>query len=299
MYATQFVKLTEDQKSFIKKKLCQASLLIKKWVGFYKKSERVSFRWSILRNKPNICNIPVDRLVEFENDVKTILSIKNANHSELNNRNIELSIIEGYCPILYKWSNRNEDMFNDLILQCIFSLYYFTDESKSLISFIRKSSLRMKIRILNRDRLISIPDDHYVQKKAIERLQLYNPNLSIADICKKLNITKRKVKLLNENKVIDNVVESLFDKNGLRHDVACNIESSEVRKITLDDISKAPLSEFQRKVVIASIDGTHGWKSKFASSTINAATNKPYTKMAVSLAYESAIKILQKQFTAE
>ena len=292
----RYVKLNDEQKSFIKKELCKASLLFKKWVKFYKRSEKVSFRHSVLTNKPKVDNIPVNLLPSFLDDVKEILTIKNTVHPILDNRNIEISVIEGYCPLLNEWSGNQDDMRQELIIQCLFCLYYFTDETKNLLSFIRKSLLRARNRCINGNKLIRVPSKHFKLKRAIEKQKLINPSLSIVDICQKLQISERQFKLLEENRVVDKVIESLFDVDGLRHDVpARESECTENRSITEDQINNAPLSDLQRKVLIASLTGKHGWKSKLAKETINSSTNKPYSKMAITVAYDAAIKIMKEE----
>jgi hypothetical protein len=67
--------------------------------------------------------------------------------------------------------------------------------------------------------------------------------------------------------------------------------------IDLDEIMEGvDFSEFEQSVLDSFLaDGTNGWMTRAASELTNPDTEKPYSKMAVSYAWDRILKKLRKQ----
>lgn len=288
----KYNSLSEENKSFIKEKIKKSSELIKKWASFYPRKEKVAFRWSVLSDKPNTDKIPENLIAEFENDCKTILIPKKVIFSELGNKTIEVAVIEGHFPLLYKWSHNDEDFMQELFLKSIFSLYYFTDETKEITSFLRKVALRYRSHYINNNRLIVSPRRHHVLKDIVERNKLQNPNKTREDVFDDLNLNFKQRRIVNSH-ITKCVVESLYDSDGLKFDPVATQNELEVA-FDISEIDNLPLSDMERKCIIASLDGKHGWRSELARSLVNPSTKKLYSKMTITNAFKRAVSVIKK-----
>lgn len=289
-------KLNSEQNSFIIKKLIYVSGLFKKWAPFTPKSERSDFRWNILSGNPDATNIPFEKIDEFLKDANEIKNIRNQKFAELDQRTIELSVIEGYIPLLTEWSNNNEDLLQELIIRSIFAIYYFNDENKKIISYLKKAAIRQKNRFHQNNRLIQIPNHHFSLQRAIEQQINENQNMTVEEICQKLKITPRKMKTLQNTKLIANI--SCNTEKLLAVESSQEVESDD-RKITIQQIADSSLNDLQKKALIASLSGSRGWKTRLAQETINHKTKKPYSKMAITIAYNTAVEALKKELANE
>ena len=291
----KYNSLSEENKSFIKEKIKKSSELIKKWASFYPRKEKVAFRWSVLSDKPNTDKIPENLIAEFENDRKTILIPKKVIFSELGNKTIEVAVIEGHIPLLYKWSYGDADIMQELFLKSIFALYYFTDETKEITSFLRRVASRYRSHHINKNRLIVSPSRHYVLKNIVEQNMLQNPNKTREDVFEDLKLNSKQRRNVNSH-ITKCVVESLYDSDGLRFDPVARQDESEVT-FDISEIDNFPLSDLERKCVIASLNGKHGWKSELARSLVNPSTKRPYSKMTITHAFKTAISVIKKHWS--
>ena len=292
--------LTSERKTHLENTLRESNALLKSYhekvneeisrVDFFKKiySERILDCVTV-----NGVNIPKD-------DLNKILEIKN----------IEWEILCGFSKLIAKlsnkWSNRDidlslsfDDLFSEAVKASLFAMIHFTESNISFCTFLHHCVNRQLSKICNKTNGLS-----HLSAGAVELKKKYlklcaEEGSNFDSVVKKLNLNEKDVRILrhilskvknqsvleeNENELeqlaVDNSEEVHSDSNILQL----------VKEIEFSDLEKSVLDGFMN-----SSSGKLGLNS-ISRNLINPRTNKPYSRMAFTLAWKRIKEKISKAY---
>lgn len=248
----------------------------------------------------------------FMKDLPIMLSLKNKPLQSFDGLTVEQVLLDMVTPMVKKhvkkWANSLRESFDidDLCQECylrvIDSVYYWKAEpnnvklitylwaalSKHLCSLIKKNS--MFCSLTNQDMQLKME-----YRKALEA----NPRANFEEITEQLELSDKQIKRLN--RILPKIVTQsslehsenlkISDYTELRKDLN-ETNENETQSINIEFLcQKAQLSSIEEQVLKLSLnDGSYGWQNKFAQTTLNPKTNKPYSRMQITHCLQSARK---------
>lgn len=286
--------MTNEQKSFVANILTTSSKLLGKWAGLSGVKKRGAFRHGILTGNPDLSAIREDLREEFLDDVETILVPKRMVFAELDGRNVETAIVEGYIPLLEKWSKGDDEYLSELICKILQNIYYFDVSKSNLSTYIGIIHKTLKRTFAANNSIVRTPLDWGVISYNFDRASEQNQGMSYDDLIEKLGITKRQKENMDSFKRFSGMRQMSEMLGGIKESSAETPEVSLVAssKFNLDEVKG--LSEVQTECLKAFMKGKRGWQSELSRRLINPRTKKPYSKMAISLSFKRAIETIKK-----
>ena len=283
--------LSDEQREFVKTQLSISAKLLKKYTDLVSRNDRVQFRESILSKSPDYSKIEEKYIEMLKDDMQIILAPKTIKHSCLDNRTIEMALIEGYYYLFAKWCKGNEDLLQDYIVKVLNSVYLFTKPEKSLVQYLKRTFHRFRS---NHGRnklqqLITTPERWNLLRVSFENERIQNPYLSSNEVMDLMKLNKKQR---------TNLIQQMQVTNISRIDIECNNETNDpvakkYQEIQTIDINSAPLTKLQKDCIIAYMHDDWGWQTRMAEKSINPKTNQPYSKMAITNNLREALVILR------
>lgn len=328
----EYVPLSTEQKRFCKQSLLRCNMLLKKWEGFYPERERHVFRRQIMAGETNPSNkIPEDKLPELQSDLLTIRSPRKVRHDVLSGRTVEEAVLSGFAALCRKharmWSREGDPngiTFQDYLQEAyaiiLGSMYAFTRDDIDLSTFFWWVLHNRLINVTNQQRFLRLKNDDLKLVVKYEKTRsTANKSVTFEEIVKLMELDEETAahlgtlltRIYTENQISlnGNNEDSGGDDDlggsgdytacraGLRHDNETRVVDA---KMTVHvAIENAGLTDFEKLVVRAFLeDDSLGWQTRLAESLVNPNTNKPYSRMWITMAKDKAMEKLRNYLTS-
>ena len=329
----KYVPLKKDQKLLCKQALLRCNLLLKKWETFYPERERHVFRRKVMGGEKNPSGrIPDEKLHELESDLLTIRLVRKTRHPELGDRSVEESVLSGFSALARshakRWSNDGSpngitfvDYLQEAYAIVLGSMYAFTRDDVDLSTFIWWCLHNRMINVTNQQGFIRLKNDDLALVVKYEKTKRdAGVPVTYDDVVKLMELSEDDSRHLStllsrvytENQIALNVNADDYsddeasggggDYTACRAGVTDHDETgpSDARMTVEDAIENAGLNDFEKIVVRASLeDDSHGWQIRLAEKSVNPNTGKPYSRMWVTMAKDSAMKKLREYLAGE
>lgn len=327
----EYVPLNTEQKRFCKQSLLRCNLLLKKWEGFYPERERHVFRRQIMGGDTNPSGkIPADKLSELEADLLTIRLPRKVRHDELGGRTVEEAVLSGYAALCRKharmWSREGDpngitlqDYLQEAYAILLASMYAFTRDDIDFSTFFWWVLKNRMSNVTNQQRFLRLKNDDLKLVVKYEKTRsTANNSVSFDEIVKLMELDAQTAshlstlltRIYTENQISlnGNNEDSGEDdmggtgdytacRAGLRHDNETRVVDAKLTVHTA--IESAGLTDFEKLVVRAFLeDDSLGWQTRLAERLVNPNTNKPYSRMWITMAKEKAMEKLRNYLTA-
>ncbi len=201
-----------------------------------------------------------------------------------------------------------DDYYQEALLAVVDAVYGYSKPEWKFITFVFWSIKRRLITAINASNPFPLPNEAIsLRKRYAEAEEKINGPASIDEICDVAGFTDRERNLvattfvsvarqsdmLLSNKDESNQEEADYTgmRRGLDNEetIRCNYEIKEA-------FSQADLTSFERKVVETYLDPFHGWQTKLASEEINPRTGQFYTRAAIAVILEKALKKIKAAY---
>jgi hypothetical protein len=286
--------MTKEQKFFLANILTTSSRLLGKWVALSGVKKRGAFRHGILTGNPDLSVIPEDMRKEFLGDVETILVPKRTVFSELGGRSVETAVVEGYIPLLVKWSRGDDEYLSELICKVLQNIYYFDVSKANLSTYIGMINKTLKKTFAANNSIVRTPLEWGVINYNFDRAAEHDDGTSYDDLIKKLGITKRQKESMDSFKRFSGM-KRISEMLGEIEEKSADMPQGSLAmppEFNLDDVKG--LSAIQTECVKAFMNGKKGWQSELSRRLINPKTKKPYSKMFIGVSFRKAIENIKK-----
>jgi len=326
-----YVPLSTDQKRFCKQALLRCNSLLKKWEEFYPERERNVFRRKVMNGEFNPGGyIPEDRSTELDADMLTIRSPRKVRHQELDGRTVEEAIVSGFSALCRKharkWSREGDPngiTFQDYLQEAytiiLGAMYSFTRDDIDLSTFFWWVLHNRMINVTNQQSFLRLKNDDLKLVVSYEKTKKsINQSVTFDEIVKLMELDDEKVRhlstLLNriytENQISLNGNDDAGgddDMGGTGDYTACRAGLKHQNETGVVDarltvhraIDKAGLNDFEKQVIQAFLDDDSlGWQIRLANKLVNPNTNKPYSRMWITMAKEKAMEKLRNYLTS-
>ena len=286
--------MTNEQKLFVANILTNSSKLLGKWVALSEVKKRGKFRHGVLTGNPDLSVIPEDARKEFLCDVETILVPIRTVFAELVGRSVETAVVEGYIPLLVKWSRGDDEYLSELICKVLQNIYYFDVSKANLSTYIGMINKTLKKTFAANNSIVRTPLEWGVINYNFDRAAEQNDGTSYDDLIKKLGITKRQKESMDSFKRFSSM-RRISDTSGEIEEKSTDTPEGSLATspgFNLDDVKG--LSAIQMECVKAFMNGKKGWQSELSRRLINPKTKKPYSKMFIGISFRKAIENIKK-----
>lgn len=322
----KYVSLNKEQKQFCKQSLLRCNLLLKKWEVFYPERERHVFRRKLMGGEKNPGGkIPPGKLAELEGDLLTIRSVRKTYHPILENRSVEESILAGFAALARthakKWSKSDPngvtffDYLQEAYAIILGAMYSFTRDDIDLSTFIWMVLHNRMINVTNQQGFLRLKNTDLALVVKYEKAKRdAGVPVTFDDVVKLMELSQDDAhhlstllsRVYTENQIALNVNADDYgddheasgggDYTAYRKGVTKHDETSApIARLTVEGaIENAGLTDFEKIVVRASLeDDSLGWQIRLAKNSINPNTGKPYSRMWVTMARDSAMNKLR------
>lgn len=324
--------LTKSEKSFCKSQLIPANMLFKKYEVHYEANEFHTFRAKVLGGDPNpLGKIPPTQIKALGRDAAIILEIRYKKHPELENRSVEEAILQGHAAMCKnharKWSlhfgdSNNGVTYRDYLQEAytkvLESMYMFTRADIEMTTFFWWCLHHRMISVTNSQGFFHLTNEELEMVVKYEKTRdKSNRKMNFDEIVAAMGLSEEdSIHLGNILSKVISESQILFksshqsegneggDYTGFRANTfwtanSNNNEESLDRAAISHAIKIADLTDFEKQLIEAEMYGYHGWQIEFARNTFNPKTNKPYSRMWITLCLQSAHDKLKKHLVKD
>jgi DNA-directed RNA polymerase specialized sigma subunit len=340
IFGIPVVRLTEAQKAKVEEVLVRGNKLLKQWASFAGERKYRSFRIAVVNNKieGNIihfqyargiqtCMIPSHLLQAFQRDLPFMQEAHKVIQSDLNNRNVEESIMQNFVLMISKIANRThkrnpdsgltlDDFMQEGLVHLIDSIYNWTpwveNKKTELSTFLQVSITRHFWRIINKNRItgaLKNSDLKLIRKiRSLEESHTFDEIVQTLDMNLKQRVNINCVsqvysldtgyRLGDENSgsmsvfIEDKNTSKFYPSDGDEYSYKNNEDEEYINHI----FQKSKLTDIEQEVVRLSMTNNRGWQTEYANSHLNPTTGKPYSRMRISQILQSARAKLQSNY---
>lgn len=326
-----YVALTASQKEFCFSALVQCSVSLKRWTEVFEFKNCLDFRKKLFKASKNPkeleemeCVIPAEMLSDFRFEQKFILSIQNKTHPCLENRTIEWSMLCGFSNLARRLSRKwfkaenlisgmtLDDYESESFLTMLDCIYAYSNPMIEFSSFIWRAITNKMIAVKNLDNLFCPLKraDQKLLRTYNKTAATFNDAVNFDAVVEKMQITeeerlnlilamKSNCLWLASQHVNDDggSEEGNCDYTSFRSGIDKEVDKKLLTLEVQEAIVRADLSDFERKVLVASMNPHHGWQTEIAAQTINPKTQKPYSRMWIGIVLNSAREKVAKELT--
>lgn len=303
-----YKKLSEDYKKHLDETMRQGNIVLKKYHQESKKNfsipkyNRIKFLNLILKECNNACeDIVVGGVFIPKEDIAKILSVKN----------IEWEVLCGYSAAIQKVSNRHrpsdssmsqEDIFSEAVRSAISAIYHFTEQNIKFITFLQHC--------VNRHLTFKIGSLSNLSRRACKLLFKYektksklNGPYNFENIVKLMDLSDKETKILKSAlSKTSNFSDLEIDELNLIVKSKQDLEFCD--KIHVEEmLSNLDLSSLEKAVLNGFLQSKYNSKTSlglgtFAKNIINPSTGRPYTRQALSLAWNRIKEKISNSYKA-
>jgi hypothetical protein len=297
------LNLDKNDKNKIKNLLVSSNLVLKKHHEKVdqtkKKISRQGFFSEILKKYSSSLDFVEVRGIKIsKEDAEVILKIKK----------VEWRILQGYSRLLEKlsrkWSKNSDpclsldDIRSEAVNSAIKSIVHYSKLDVELCTFLYLCVDRHLARFCNKTNGMSHLTLNSIDlKRRHDELSLEEGS-NFDSIVKKMNISEKEVSTLCS---VLNKVQNVSSLSKEDQKEICAIDSFSVPEFDLkmmEVVSKIKLSELEKAVLQGFLDSSNSrlGLSSCSKGIINPDTNKPYSRMAFSLAWKRIKKKIEKEY---
>jgi hypothetical protein len=334
--AVPYIRLSVKEEEKCLEMLRRANRLLQEWSELFGARKSREFRKMLFKAHVNPAmmadieaKIPHDKLDCFRRERQFIIAIHATEYPDLGNRTVEYAMLCGYSSLARKharrWFSFNgesggmglDDYTAEAYLCLLDAIYGFTKDDYTFSSFAwavlrnRMSTATNKSNLL---RPLTNPDlclltqyeaakkkfnDHVTFDQVAEAMGLnHDQRLDLNGILMKVVTESQMAPPKDDGEQQGNDLSALRDTR--------LEEEQKIIKMDVDEaIENADLTDFERLVLDTSMtfdpetnEPPKGWMTKLALATINPNTGRPYTRMWVSLALQSAYQKIKRMLVA-
>lgn len=293
-----YKKISEDRKKVLDALMREGNVVLKKHHDILKnnlsipKCNRIKFLNLILNECKNTAvDLHVGGVFIPKQDVEKILAVKN----------IEWEVLCGYSKAIWKIASRHrpidsstsqEDLLSEATHSAIVSIYHFTKENIKFITFLQHC--------VNRHLTYRVGSFSHLSKRAFDLVTKYkriknkaNGPCNFHNIVDQMDLSDKEIKILKDalSKTNNYSDLNIEDVNFMADNRENNHEEKNEDKDRINEIiSSLDLSVLERSVLDGFLHSNKNSKTSmglgtFAKNIINPVTGKPYSRQALSLAW--------------
>lgn len=311
-FEVPYTKLNSIQEAFCLDKLVECNKLIKRWATYFGNKQQQKFRKNLFNSvkKPDLMVemkkiIPAEFHSEFSVDCKVILAVHASPEVSLDGNTVEFAMICSYSALARKHAKKHYkqnkdtitislgDYLDEAYISLIDCVYGYSDRAIAFSTYCWKAMKNRMNKTTNHQNAfcpLTNPHIKLVQKYE-EKRKTYNDHVTFDEVTLALGLSEKDTKTLasimakvyNESsmKVSSNSDDNVTNDYTYLSGSARNedeIFKNMTRLGVQNAISVANLTEFEMKVLRASMEEPWGWQTELADNNINPKTGKPYTK---------------------
>lgn len=320
-----YIKLSVAQKEIALDILGEGNILLKKWSVYFPPKKYRQFRNAVMNGSLNPeyegkSSIPSDRIAEFHKELPIMKAIRYKAQIDLDGRTVERAILEGYSAMAKKianqWTLENDpvgltkkDLLQEAYMQIVETMYSWLPGQADIGTLIWNSINNHMINVINKQgNMLS----HYVNSD-LSLLSRYKKTKKSMEHATFDQIIGELGLSFEEGQHLNGLLTRVYSENNFTSsdeedcDYTNHIEkeSQDVSSFIIEEdyvtqmLNRANLTKMQRELIEAAMNPYFGWQTDFANSHINPKTQKPYTRMRITQALETArakvAKVLEKE----
>ena len=303
--AIQSRRMTESEYAFVSGLCREIYSLLNKWKNLY---QDVKFRVikSYLLSYSNEFEVLPEHKDELVQDQKRIALLRSC-HSELGNRNLDITVLECYSDLALKFAHRwyrdqltsmtVYDLAQEAYLKIYQSLYSWNpDGDASLTTYLHTSIGNCMSEAVIEQGFELSPINTKGKKIVMEynKFRKQNPDMDAQEAVQSINLTDKQKEHLRKILVCvrldSNLPKAGDNGENNREDYSClglnNPSGNDIEELIdnmhVNDILDASnLTPMERKVLIQAMNPYYGWQSDIAESTMSDSTGQQISRCRV------------------
>lgn len=301
----QHVEMTDKEKEDLSLIMYNANKIGTKYLDEIKKNNKFSMDKfiSLISVADENQDLDINGVIIPKTDLKIIKSVSKIENKVLSSVGALLT------QLSYRASQNSqgkqlsfEDYYNEALMTARRAVYSYCQVDIKFTTFVQSSIINRFRNINNANKPLS-----RVSKKVrniqqtFAKLKKQSPEMSFDDIVKQMNLSEKEIKLL---KAATRTVTSMsqFEDNETQsfiETIPCSNNDQLFNGIDMNKILtfiKNEVSDWDYKVFVAFINGSHGWASKIAEENINPETGKKYSRRAPKVALDRVLEKIKVKF---
>lgn len=262
------------------------------------------FRKNVFRNQLDLSNLTPDKKARVESLIPDVMEV----------RQIEGIILKKYARLVNRhagaiWARSKfknpslsrEDFYQEAHIALLDALYSYEDENTKFITYAWWCIKNRLNSVLNHNNHLkfSIKAIKLLNKFELTKA-LFNCHVTQDQVIEQMNLSDKEKIILN-NALVTVINSSVFEKPGESYDYTdirkgIDKEENNATFEVRDALAKADLSDLERKIVEAFKVPYYGWQEDIASNNINPRTGIRYSRAAIAVMLEAALKKIKKVY---